>query len=249
MGRLSGMDRSPSLAAARSGRAASELESLLVGTSALVHWLSVDRSWRARRRQRRARLKRRARVLMLTLLMAIAMLLRSSVIALWWVGARLLQRVGVRHEASSLRRASSPVLTAPPPAAERAVSTTHWLERERTRLPLAAQAPLQRVEERAQNLTSQLRGAAEQQSVQVELRRLIDEELAELVYTYQKLPTHLTALASDGRESPDHQLLAGIAIVDRGLLRLQERVAQQDLRALSTQVRYLTLKYAPDEDL
>lgn len=244
------MDRSPSYAGAASGRAVSELESLVVGTTAFVHWLSADRSWRARRKQRRARAQRRVRVLLFTLLMAVVMLLRAAGFAVWWVGYRLVQLVGMRRGVVSLQRPNTPSLAAvaPRPASELVESTTGWLQRERTRLPLTAHAPLQAIVQRVESLESQLRGAPEEESVAAELRRLVAEELPELVHSYQKLPSHLTGLASEGRQSPDQQLLAGMAIVDRGLLRLQERVAQQDLRALSTQLRYLTLKYAPDED-
>ena len=82
-----------------------------------------------------------------------------------------------------------------------------------------------------------------------EVRRLIGEELPELVEGYQKVPRALRDRPSHGGQSPDRHLLDGLATIEEEMNRLESDLSEQNLRALATQQRYLELKYKRDRKL
>jgi hypothetical protein len=126
--------------------------------------------------------------------------------------------------------------------------TSDWIEQERAQLPWAAQARLDAIGQRLESLGPQLRGKDAQADGATELRRLLGEELPELVRGYRKLPLALTQQPLYGGSTPEQQLVAGLETVDKQLVRLHERLAQNDLHALATHKRYLELKYGRDDE-
>jgi hypothetical protein len=126
--------------------------------------------------------------------------------------------------------------------------TSDWIEQERAQLPWAAQARLDAIGERLESLGPQLHGRDAQADGATELRRLLGEELPELVRGYRKLPLALTQQPLYGGSTPEQQLVDGLETVDKQLVRLHERLAQNDLHALATHKRYLELKYGRDDD-
>ena len=85
----------------------------------------------------------------------------------------------------------------------------------------------------------------EREPVAADIRRLIGEELPELVKGYQRVPLNLRKDGLNGI-SPDRQLLDGLAVVDDELDRLSKQLAAGDLNRFATQGRYLELKYQGD---
>jgi hypothetical protein len=121
--------------------------------------------------------------------------------------------------------------------------TEEWLEFERPALPADAQRKVDEIILRLEALSPQAAGLDPNLADARELRRLIGEELPELVRGYRKIPPALQRAPLHGGPSPDRQLVAGLTTINDAIERLQARIAQGDLHALATQHRYLESKY------
>jgi len=125
--------------------------------------------------------------------------------------------------------------------------TEEWIEFQRSSLPFAAQQRLDDIALKLEALTPQLRALDPQTPSAVEARRLLGEELPELVRGYQKVPETLQRQPLHGGASPERRLIDGLATIDEEIGRLHERLAADDLHALATQQRYLEIKYKRDK--
>lgn len=126
--------------------------------------------------------------------------------------------------------------------------TGDFIEQERRLLPSGAQSQLDAIVVRLDALTPQLAERGDQNEGAAELRRLLGEELPELVRGYRKVPQRLTQEPLYGGATPERQLIDGLDTIDKQLARLQERMAQNDLHAFATHQRYLELKYKRDDE-
>jgi hypothetical protein len=147
---------------------------------------------------------------------------------------------------------AAPALPALPKASEIAqlpAQTDDWLEQQRTFLPYAAQKQLDSIAQRLETLNPQVQKLDPNQPVAGELRRLLGEELPELVQAYRKVPNALQQKPLHDGPSPERQLLDGLATIDEQIGRMHERLAADDLHALATHQRYLDLKYKRDDEL
>jgi hypothetical protein len=127
-----------------------------------------------------------------------------------------------------------------------AADTGEWLYRQRGELPAGARPKLDSIMLQLEALSPQLRVLDPNKPAAAEVRRLIAEELPELVDGYQKVPVALKRQSLHGGPSPDRQLAEGLATVDEELARMHSRLAVDDLHALATQQRYLEAKYKGD---
>jgi hypothetical protein len=127
--------------------------------------------------------------------------------------------------------------------------TEEWLDRQRPALPASAQPQLDAILFRLEALRPQLQGLDPQVLEALELRRLIGEELPELVVGYQKVPPALQRTPLHGGPSPKHRLIDALTTIDEQLGRLQQKLAEGDLKTLATHQRYLELKYKEDPEL
>ncbi len=125
--------------------------------------------------------------------------------------------------------------------------TEEWLEDQRHALPSSTRGTVEQILQRLEVLTVQVRGLDPQSPSAFEVKRLIGEELPELVSGYQKVPRALRGQALHGGTSPDRQLQDGLSTIDEQLEQLQTRLASEDMKALATQQRYLELKYKNDK--
>ncbi|MBV9842529.1 MAG: hypothetical protein JOY99_13525 [Sphingomonadaceae bacterium] len=125
--------------------------------------------------------------------------------------------------------------------------TEDWLDRQRMALPAPAQRPLDAISLQLEALGPQLATLDAREPAAFEVRRLLADELPELVRNYQKVPPALRRTARDGAESPDRQLVEGLGLIGEEIARMNERLAAGDLAALATQGRYLELKYRGGE--
>jgi hypothetical protein len=126
-------------------------------------------------------------------------------------------------------------------------NTEEWLEQQRASLPRDAQGTLDAITERLSGMRPQVARVAPQHPGAGELRRLLAEELPELVRGYQKVPRELRQKPLHGGPSPDQRLVEGLTTIDAQLARLHEKLAADDLYGLATQQRYLELKYKDDK--
>ena len=148
--------------------------------------------------------------------------------------------------------------SAPPPKpalvkgmaiAQLPAQTDDWLDQQRSFLPFAAQGKLDSIGMRLEHLGPQVTGMDDTRPGAAELKRLLAEELPELVRGYLKVPRALQTQPLHGGLSPEKQLIEGLGTIDEQIGRLQEQLAADDLRALATHQRYLDLKYKRDDEL
>lgn len=125
--------------------------------------------------------------------------------------------------------------------------TGEWIDFQRSSLPFAAQQRLDKIALTLEALAPQLRALDPQTAPAIEARRLLGEELPELVRGYQKVPPALQQKPLHGGASPERRLVDGLSTLDEELARLHERLAADDLHALATQQRYLEIKYKRDK--
>lgn len=123
--------------------------------------------------------------------------------------------------------------------------TEEWLERQRPALPAPAQRLADGIGVRLEALVPQLATLDPAEPAAVEIRKLLGEELPELVSGYQRVPASLRREDRNGK-SPDRQLVEGLEVVDSELARMTEQLASGDLHRLATQGRFLELKYRGD---
>ena len=137
---------------------------------------------------------------------------------------------------------------APLPTTELALlplKTEEWLSTQRLALPAPAISLVDGIGLKLEQLAPQLQMLDEREPAAAEVRRLIAEELPELVKGYNRVPVALRREGVNGM-SPDRQLVDGLAVVDSELKRMSEQLAAGDLNKLATQGRYLELKYQGD---
>jgi hypothetical protein len=124
-------------------------------------------------------------------------------------------------------------------------STDRWLQAQRRALPAPAITLVNDIGRKLDTLGVQLQTLDEREPIAGELRRLIGDELPELVNGYNRVPPNLRRDGLNGM-SPDKQLVDGLGVVDTELTRLSQQLASGDLNILATQGRYLELKYQGD---
>jgi hypothetical protein len=127
--------------------------------------------------------------------------------------------------------------------------TGDWLEQERDRLPPSAQPQLDSIGDRLDALAPQVAGLPGDDPSTQQVRRLLADELPQLISGWHKVPTALRAQPLYGGSTPERQLVEGLDTIDKQLARLHEQLAKDDLHALATHQRYLEMKYnEPDDD-
>src|SRR5262245_6757584 len=99
--------------------------------------------------------------------------------------------------------------------------TAQWLDDQHHLLPPAAESSLESLSQRLISLQPQLETLDARQPIAHELRRLLGEELPELVRGYQKVPAKLQQQPLHGGASPERQLLEGLRTIDEQLGRIQ----------------------------
>ncbi|MBA3896007.1 MAG: hypothetical protein H0X36_02470 [Sphingomonadaceae bacterium] len=123
--------------------------------------------------------------------------------------------------------------------------TARWLDQQRALLPAPAQRLADGIGVKLQALSPQLATLDEREPAASEIRRLIADELPELVKGYGRVPAARRRESIDGL-APDKQLVDGLTVVDGELSRMSEQLARGDLERLATQGKYLELKYQGD---
>ena len=121
-------------------------------------------------------------------------------------------------------------------------NTKAWLDSQRLALPAPARSLADGIGVKLAALSPQLATLDEREPAAAAIRRLIGDELPELVKGYQAVPHALRKADTDGI-MPERQLVEGLSVVDSELSRMSEQLARGDLERLATQGKYLELKY------
>lgn len=124
--------------------------------------------------------------------------------------------------------------------------TERWLETQRPALPAPAQRLVDDIGVRLDTLAPQLAGLNEAEPAAAEVRKLVGEQLPELVRGYQRVPQPLRGQARNG-VTPDAQLLEGLRVIESEIGEMTAQLAQGDLDQLATRQRFLQIKYQGDE--
>jgi hypothetical protein len=150
---------------------------------------------------------------------------------------------------SELPEGALPALPNAIAIAQLPAQTDDWLDQQRNFLPYLAQKRLDSIGQRLDELGVQVQKLDPNQPAASELRRLLGEELPELVSAYRKVPPALAQKPLHGGPSPERQLIDGLATIEEQMGRMHESLAREDLHALATHQRYLDLKYKNDDEI
>lgn len=156
----------------------------------------------------------------------------STLIALYWIATAYFSRVRP-VKADDLPRADLRQL---------AGKTEIWLEQQRPALPAPAQMAAQSIGTRLDQLGLQLETLDPNTPAAAEVRKLVGEDLPELVKSYNRVPTSLRDKASAGT-TPNQQLSDGLKVIESEIDRMARQIASGDMDALATRSRYLEIKY------
>jgi hypothetical protein len=120
--------------------------------------------------------------------------------------------------------------------------TEQWLDTQRKLLPAPAQTLVDGIGVRLETLAPQLATLDEGEPAAIEVRKLIGEQLPELLKGYAKVPPPLRGVARNGK-SPDAQLTDALRLIDSEIGEMSAQIAQGDLDSLETRGRFLEIKY------
>jgi hypothetical protein len=124
-------------------------------------------------------------------------------------------------------------------------TTEHWLDAQRPALPAPVLGLVDSIGVKLEILSPQLALLDENQPAAGEVRKLIGEQLPELVKGYQRVPESLRRVERNGL-TPDQQLAQGLQVIDDEIAEMSAQLAQGDLDLLATRGRYLQIKYQGD---
>jgi hypothetical protein len=121
-------------------------------------------------------------------------------------------------------------------------TTERWLEAQRPALPAPARTLVDSIGVKLETLAPQLAGLDEATPAASEVRKLVGEQLPELIKGYARVPEPLRTVERNGL-SPDQQLAQGLQLIDTEIAEMTEQLAQGDIDNLATRGRYLQIKY------
>lgn len=125
------------------------------------------------------------------------------------------------------------------------MKTEQWLETQRPALPAPAQTLVDGIGVRLEGLAQQLQTLDEQEPAAAEVRKLVGEQLPELLKGYARVPTALRSVERNGK-TPNQQLADGLKVIDDQIAGMSAQLAEGDLNLLATRGRFLEIKYRED---
>lgn len=120
--------------------------------------------------------------------------------------------------------------------------TEIWLEAQRPALPAPARQLVDGIGVQLDLLAPQLQTLDPGAPAAANIRKLVGEDLPELVAGYQRIPAGLRGEAHAGR-TPDETLVGGLKMLEREIGDAARSLAAGELDKLATRERYLQLKY------
>lgn len=125
------------------------------------------------------------------------------------------------------------------------LKTEQWLEAQRPALPAPAQTLVDGIGVRLETLAPQLATLDEREPAAAEVRKLVGEQLPELIKGYARVPQPLRGVERNGK-TPDAQLAEGLKLIDQEIGEMSAQLAEGDLNLLATRGRFLEIKYRDD---
>ncbi|AQR74005.1 hypothetical protein [Sphingomonas sp. LM7] len=125
-------------------------------------------------------------------------------------------------------------------------TTEHWLDTQRPALPAPVHGLVDSIGVKLEFLAPQLALLDEKSPAAGEVRKLVGEQLPELIKGYARVPEPLRRVERNGL-TPDQQLAQGLQVIDDEIAEMSAQLAQGDLDLLATRGRYLQIKYQGDE--
>lgn len=126
-------------------------------------------------------------------------------------------------------------------------STERWLESQRPALPSPVRSLVDSIGVKLETMRPQLAALDENSPAAGEVRKLVGEQLPELVRGYQRVPEPLRRVERNGL-TPDQQLAQGLQLIDDEIAEMTAQLAQGDLDNLATRGRYLQIRYQGEEN-
>jgi hypothetical protein len=120
--------------------------------------------------------------------------------------------------------------------------TEIWLEAQRPALPAPARQLIDGIGVQLDLLAPQLQTLDPATPAAANIRKLVGEDLPELVAGYQRIPAGLRTEAHAGR-TPDETLVGGLKMLESEIGNAARSLAAGELDKLATRERYLQLKY------
>lgn len=203
------------------------------------------------RRRREAEIKRRVgRIVMADTAILVAAIVLGFFVPLGMFGALAVMALLM---AATLALAILPAGAEPVPEKFHDVplkalpqQTGAWLDRQRPALPAPAVTLTDAIGVRLETLAPQLATLDEREPAAAEIRKLVGEQIPELVKGWQKVPEPLRGQRRSGGASPDEQLVEGLRLIESEIGEMSAQLAQGDLDSLATRGRYLQIKYRED---
>ena len=127
-----------------------------------------------------------------------------------------------------------------------AVRTRSWIDQQRLALPAPAATLADDIGRKIAALQPQLDTLAANAPEAIELRRLVGEELPQLVEGYKRVPVTMRREDRNGRVA-ERELIDGMKLLDDEIGDLARAIASTDMDRLSSHKRYLELRYKGDE--
>ncbi len=126
------------------------------------------------------------------------------------------------------------------------LTTERWLESQRPALPAPVRTLVDSIGVKLETLAPQLATLDDASPAAGEVRKLLGEQLPELVKGYGRVPEPLRRVERNGL-TPDQQLAQGLQVIDDEIGQMSTQLAQGDLDLLATRGRYLQIKYQGEE--
>lgn len=146
----------------------------------------------------------------------------------------------------SREREIAPRAVAEAPLPQIADRTTSWIDQQRLALPAPAANLADDIGRKIAALRPQLATLDNNTPEAWELRRLVGEELPNLVESYKRVPVNMRREERNGRVA-ERELIEGMQLLDDEIGTLARSIASVDMDRLSSQKRYLELRYKGDE--
>jgi hypothetical protein len=211
---------------------------------------------RARRQARRARLIRRAQRFVVLAALGIAVLLIGSIVwslfvnPLGILGFLLLPILGflvliAAGWASREARVRPQAIGRAAGLPQIAAQADEYLHQQRRALPAPAQELTDMIGQRLAGLGPQLARIDASHPDARELKRLVGDELPDLIDSYRHVPAQLRRADRNGRV-PERDLVDGLKLVDTRIAEITHNLGADDMDRLSSHKRYLEMRYQGD---
>lgn len=128
-----------------------------------------------------------------------------------------------------------------------AAQADEYLHQTRRALPAPAQELTDMIGQRLAGLGPQLSRIDPAHPDARELKRLVGDELPDLIDSYRHVPAQLRRADRNGRV-PERDLVEGLKLVDTRIDEITQTLGADDMDRLSSHKRYLELRYKDDSD-